>query len=105
MMNTDRMKKTFSLFAMAVLGAYALVNVAGCEKSAKEDTGAKRRSRVAETPGELLIWVMPNSPRPEKDMEDLLEPFQTANPGVTVKVSVLDWGSAWTKLTTAAISG
>ena len=53
----------------------------------------------------LLLWVMPNTPKPEKDMVDLLEPFKAAHPGVEVKVSVLDWGSAWTKLTTAAIAG
>jgi multiple sugar transport system substrate-binding protein len=109
MMNTDRMKKTFSLFAMAILGAYAFLNMAGCEKASKDDATAKDAAAgngaAAEAPGELLIWVMPNSPRPEKDMEALIEPFQTAHPGVTVKVSVLDWGSAWTKLTTAAISG
>jgi multiple sugar transport system substrate-binding protein len=89
------MMKYRSAMAAAALAALC----AGCNKEAKKVETAPQGG------GDLLVWVMPNSPKPEKDMESLLEPFKAAHPDVNVKVSVLDWGSAWTKLTTAAISG
>lgn len=84
--------------ARAMLLPTAILLLAGCQAEKKEDASAKAA-------GELLLWVMPNTPKPEKDMIDLLEPFKADHPGVDIKISVLDWGSAWTKLTTAAIAG
>ncbi len=52
----------------------------------------------------LHMWVMPNSPRPVKDLEEMLAPFEKANPTIHVEVTSLDWGSAWTKINAAAIS-
>lgn len=51
---------------------------------------------------ELQIWIMPNTPDPLRDMEKLVKGFELENPGIKVRVTVLDWGSAWTKITTAA---
>lgn len=76
---------------------------AGCNKA--EKTEAQGAAAGTAESKQLLLWVMPNTPKPEKDMVDLLEPFKAAHPGIDIKVSVLDWGSAWTKLTTAAIAG
>ncbi|MEO6098527.1 MAG: extracellular solute-binding protein [Fibrobacteria bacterium] len=104
------MIKSTALASLVATGALALMGM-GCNQAAKgSDRSASAQSgsagaNVTTGSGELLVWVMPNSPKPEKDMETLLEPFQAAHPGIKVKVSVLDWGSAWTKLTTAAISG
>lgn len=53
----------------------------------------------------LNVWVMPNSPEPEKDFMGIIQPFLDENPNITVTPTILDWGSAWTKLTTAATSG
>ncbi len=97
MKNPGKVKNIVSAFAFA-----SLAMLAGCNKGGKSDQAA---AGATGGPGELLVWVMPNSPKPEKDMESLLEPFKAAHPDISVKVSVLDWGSAWTKLTTAAISG
>lgn len=80
----------------------ACLGLADCGSGNARD---KKSGKADGTGGSLLLWVMPNSPKPEKDMMDLLEPFKATHPGVDIKVSVLDWGSAWTKLTTAAISG
>ncbi|AFH40087.1 sugar ABC transporter substrate-binding protein [Thermus thermophilus] len=52
----------------------------------------------------LEVWIMPNSPQPAEDFKALVAPFEKAH-GVEVKVTVLDWGVAWTKITTAATSG
>lgn len=57
-----------------------------------------------ELPGQvrLSIWVLPNFPDPQRDMEKLVKLFEMEHPGIDVEVTVLDWGSAWTKITTAA---
>lgn len=87
---------------------YARILVAGTALLTLACKAEKEGARADAAPAsgkELLLWVMPNTPRPEHDLQDVLEPFRANHPGVDVKVSVLDWGSAWTKLTTAAIAG
>jgi multiple sugar transport system substrate-binding protein len=53
----------------------------------------------------VSIWIMPNSGAPEEDFRTTLEPFLAENTDIQVEITVLDWGSAWTKITTAATSG
>jgi multiple sugar transport system substrate-binding protein len=50
------------------------------------------------------IWVMPNSLEPVGDLERLLKPFEKES-GIKVKITSVDWGAAWSKITTAATSG
>ncbi|GAA5337924.1 sugar ABC transporter substrate-binding protein [Thermus antranikianii] len=52
----------------------------------------------------LEVWIMPNSGQPAEDFKALVAPFERAN-NVEVKVTVLDWGVAWTRITAAATSG
>ena len=52
----------------------------------------------------IKMWMMPNSLEPQRDIEEVLKPFEEAHPNIKVKVTVLDWGAAWTKITTAATS-
>ncbi len=71
---------------------------AGCAKSGNE----------AGAPGGKIVvqmWVMPNSLEPVADIENLLKDFEKENPGIKVKITSVDWGAAWTKITTAATSG
>ncbi len=51
----------------------------------------------------LEVWIMPNSGQPAEDFKALVAPFERAQ-GVEVKVTVLDWGVAWTRITAAATS-
>jgi multiple sugar transport system substrate-binding protein len=53
----------------------------------------------------LQFWAMPNSPEPKHDLDALLADFEEQNPNIDVEITVLDWGSAWPKITTAATSG
>lgn len=55
-------------------------------------------------PVTIKMWIMPNSLEPVRDVEETLKPFLKENPNIKVKVSSVDWGAAWTKLTTAATS-
>jgi len=48
------------------------------------------------------LWIMPNTPEPLRDMQKMVKGFEMENPGIRVQVTVLDWNSAWTKITTAA---
>ena len=78
----------------------------GSDSSSKDketspaDTGSASDEKVT-----VNMWIMPNSGEPEADLMKVLEPFLVANPNISVQATVLDWGSAWTKLTTAATSG
>ena len=74
----------------------------GCSNSGKEvgDNNSGSGEKV-----NLNVWIMPNTPEPEKDFMNVIKPFLDENPNITVTPTILDWGSAWTKLTTAATSG
>ena len=109
------MKKKFALGLLAAI--LATSSLAGCggksqqttngaEQPAAEAAASEEKSE-AKTTGKTTVtmWIMPNSGTPDKDFMKVMEPFLKANPDIDVKPTVLDWGSAWTKLTTAATSG
>ena len=53
---------------------------------------------------ELTMWVMPVTTNAQHDIPALLAPWLAQHPGVTVRVTVLDWESGWNKITAAAAS-
>ncbi|HEY9022706.1 MAG TPA: sugar ABC transporter substrate-binding protein [Burkholderiaceae bacterium] len=53
---------------------------------------------------ELSMWVMPVTTNAQHDIPALLAPWVAAHPGITVRVTVLDWESGWNKITAAAAS-
>lgn len=55
--------------------------------------------------GKLHVWIMPNSSIPDQDFLDVVKPFEDQYPDLDITVTVIDWGSAWTKVTAAAASG
>jgi len=71
------------------------ISLAGCGKAVKEEPGKAT----------VQMWVMPNSMEPLADIEKLLKEFEAQNPGIKIKITSVDWGAAWTKITTAATSG
>jgi multiple sugar transport system substrate-binding protein len=52
----------------------------------------------------LEMWIMPNSQEPVADLESVIAAFEKKHPKIKVKITSLDWGSAWQKITTAARS-
>lgn len=50
------------------------------------------------------MWVMPNSLNPITDIETILKPFEEKT-GIKVRITSVDWGAGWSKITTAATSG
>ncbi len=53
---------------------------------------------------ELSMWVMPVTTNAQHDVPALLAPWLARHPGITVRVTVLDWESGWNKITAAAAS-
>ena len=53
---------------------------------------------------ELSMWVMPVTNNAQRDIPALIAPWVARHPGVTVRVTVLDWESGWNKITAAAAS-
>ena len=50
------------------------------------------------------MWVMPVTTNAQHDVPALIAPWLAQHPGVTVRVTVLDWESGWNKITAAAAS-
>ncbi|MFA5113387.1 MAG: sugar ABC transporter substrate-binding protein [Candidatus Margulisiibacteriota bacterium] len=87
------MKKTLIPSLVIVLLVFGVL-ISGCAPTNKGGAGEK----VVE------MWVMPNSLNPITDIEELLKPFE-AKTGIKVKITSVDWGAGWSKITTAATSG
>lgn len=114
------MKKFLSIVLVIALLTMSLV---GCteKKGSESTTGDSVGTEVkkeptkkaesqkdevkADTKTKVTMWIMPNSGTPEEDLRTVLAPFLEANTDIEVEITVLDWGSAWTKITTAATSG
>ena len=54
---------------------------------------------------ELNLWVMSTTEAQQQDMRELLKPWLATRPELRVNVTVLNWESAWAKITAAAASG
>ena len=52
----------------------------------------------------VKLWIMPNGPDPQADMEKALKPF-TEKTGINVDVEVVDWGVQLDRIRNAAVSG
>jgi len=79
----------------AVAGVFAL---AGC-KSKRGQDGEAGTGTV------LRFWAMPNTSKPQADLENILKRFESQNPDIDVQVEILDWGNALDRITKAANSG
>ncbi|WP_163194536.1 sugar ABC transporter substrate-binding protein [Clostridium thermarum] len=97
----------------SLLACMLAVSLAGCgkkeeEKPANSGGSTNQEQKNEETPKKdvnLSVWIMPNSGTPEEDFMKVIQPFLDQNPHIKVTPTVLDWGSAWTKITAAATSG
>ena len=50
----------------------------------------------------IHLWIFNNSPNPLDDMNKILKGFHVENPGLKVEVTILDWGSGFSKIVLAA---
>lgn len=84
------MKKKLFFLTAALLTTALLLTACAPQKAADTKT--------------IEMWVMPNSLEPVADLEKLIKPFEEET-GYKVKITSVDWGAAWSKITTAATSG
>ncbi len=96
-------RKAISVFVSAVSASAIILSGCGATNTATSNQSSSKSAN--DEPVTLTAWIMPNSPQPDKDFMKLIQPYLDQHKNVTVKVTVLDWGSAWTKITTAATSG
>ena len=82
-----RPSSSLSLAALRALAAVTLTTIAAGARAV-----------------ELTMWVMPVTTNAQHDVPNLLAPWLAQHPGVTVRVTVLDWESGWNKITAAAAS-
>ena len=80
------------VFIILIAGFFIMKNTKG------------NKTNTASGKNTLKIWIMPNSPRPLQDLEEVMAGFKKQNPGVNIEITTIDWGSAWLKLNAAAIS-
>lgn len=86
----------------AILVGMLAISLIGCGSKASTDSDS---SGTTKRNVNLSVWIMPNSGTPDKDFMEVIKPFLDQNPNIKVTPTVLDWGSAWTKITAAATSG
>ena len=103
------MRSRFAIVAMAIAAMLvgALV-YSGCGGDDEDSGGSSTNGQAAKSeirPGTTVkLWIMPNGPSPQEDMEAALEPF-TADTGIEVDVEVVDWGVQLDRIRNAAVSG
>src|SRR4051794_38168869 len=98
------MRRRLAVFVAAALAVVLAVVVAACgssDDSAKKSTAA---TGTAKKGGTVKLWIMPNGPHPQEDMEKAVAPF-TAKTGIKVNVEVVGWDVQFDRIRNAAVSG
>jgi multiple sugar transport system substrate-binding protein len=101
-----RSRYTIVLAIAAVLVGALVYTGCGGDDDSTSNSSANTDSQAAKiTPGTTVkLWIMPNGPQPQEDMEASLKPF-TEKTGIKVDVEVVDWGVQLDRLRNAAVSG
>ena len=87
--------------AALVVGVLVLV---GCGGDGSDDSGGAAATNQIKKGTTVKLWIMPNGPDPQADMEKALQPF-TEKTGIKVDVEVVDWGVQLDRIRNAAVSG
>jgi len=92
--------------AAVLVGALVYTGCGGDDDSTSNNSSSNTDSQAAKiTPGTTVkLWIMPNGPQPQEDMEASLAPF-TEKTGIKVDVEVVDWGVQLDRIRNAAVSG
>jgi multiple sugar transport system substrate-binding protein len=101
-----RSRYTIVLAIAAVLVGALVYTGCGGDDDSTSNSSAKTDGQAAKiTPGTTVkLWIMPNGPQPQEDMEASLVPF-TEKTGIKVEVEVVDWGVQLDRIRNAAVSG
>jgi multiple sugar transport system substrate-binding protein len=97
-----RTKYVIGLAIAAVLGALVFAGCGGDDNTGQ--SGGTQAETDVQPGTSVRLWIMPNGPQPQEDMEALLKPF-TQKTGIKVDVDVVDWGVQLDRIRNAAVSG
>jgi multiple sugar transport system substrate-binding protein len=91
--------------AAVLVGALVYTGCGGDDDSTSNSSANTEGQAAKITPGTTVkLWIMPNGPQPQEDMEASLVPF-TEKTGIKVDVEVVDWGVQLDRIRNAAVSG
>jgi multiple sugar transport system substrate-binding protein len=91
--------------AAVLVGALVYSGCGGDDESSNSSSTTDKAAKSDVKPGTTVkLWIMPNSPAPQEDMEKALAAF-TKDTGVNVDVEVVDWGVQLDRIRNAAVSG
>ena len=82
---------------LLTLGMVVPLALAACGSDSASDSSS------GEAGNEISYWLWDSNQQPA--FQKCADAFQTANPGLTVKIDQYGWGDYWTKLTTGFVSG
>jgi multiple sugar transport system substrate-binding protein len=85
----------------AVLGVVVLAGCGGDDEDGTTQSTAQNQVRKGTT---VDLWIMPNGPQPQEDIEAALAPF-TEKTGIKVNVEVVGWDVQFDRIRNAAVSG
>jgi multiple sugar transport system substrate-binding protein len=99
------MRRSFRAIAFAIAAVVAAgLIAAGCGGD-DDTTGDNAASTSQIKKGTTVkLWIMPNGPQPQEDMEAALKPF-TEQTGINVDVEVVGWDVQLDRIRNAAVSG
>jgi multiple sugar transport system substrate-binding protein len=95
-------KNRILLASLVLVSLSFALFIVGCAPA--KNPGGASGSNASNSNNIVEMWVMPNSLSPVGDIETLLKPFEDKT-GIKVRVTSVDWGAGWSKITTAATSG
>ena len=98
--STMRNRLTTAIAAVLV-GAVVLAGCGDDGGDGGEGAAAKDKVQKGTT---VKLWIMPNGPKPQEDMEAALKPF-TAKTGIKADVEVVGWDVQLDRIRNAAVSG
>jgi multiple sugar transport system substrate-binding protein len=84
----------------------AALAFAGCggDDDDNGSSGSDQAASQVQKGTTVKLWIMPNGPKPQEDMEAALEPF-TEQTGIKVDVEVVGWDVQLDRIRNAAVSG
>jgi len=97
------MHRSLRAVALAIAAVVAALVVAGCGGDDEGNSTAQQSGQIRKGTT-VKLWIMPNGPKPQEDMEAALKPF-TAKTGINVDVEVVGWDVQLDRIRNAAVSG
>jgi multiple sugar transport system substrate-binding protein len=97
------MRRRIAPVAALVVAVLALaVGLAACGDDGGSST--TKQGDQAKLGGTVKLWIMPNGPKAQQDMDAVVKPFEDKT-GVDVDVDVVGWDVQFDRIRNAAVSG